>query len=255
MTEVPQTHTFRIATVADGDVFPNAPAAVEYTMQREEAVSLLRESASLVATGTPLRTSEIPVQGDLRWLQSDDRDVIEDDEDLFRAVDWDSDLGSIRHEFIRLTHVAGAVTIEILGRERHTNAEVLSGEISTERLKQVFQISDDEAQPRVFLVQSESRRLVDNEDVTEPLSVVPCFTQKLAQDQALHDVNEYRGKLGLSAAEDPEEWEQALQEAREHARDDEQALFIAIRETPLKSTPGPAAKAANTQARRRAQLR
>lgn len=215
MTETPQTHTFRAMTdVDDYDAFPNAPEAVEYTMKREEAVMLLQDAAMLIATGRPLRKHDIPTQTDPHWLQSGDGDVIENETDLARAVTWYSDLASIRHEYFRLVHVAGSVCINLVGKEKNTNAELSVTEIvSPEGLKEMFQITDAEAQPQMHLVQGT--------DFSVPGKItVICPTMELARNHALDLTNTIRQGVGLAPVADADKYEEALQEARE-ARADE----------------------------------
>lgn len=208
MTETPQTHTFRATTGFNSDLFDSAPTAVEYAMNREEAVSLLRDATALIAMGTPLRSHDIPAKSAPRWLEAPAGVFFEEDEDLAEAVDWEPKLASIRYRLFRLTYAPGSVRMELVGQESDTNAEVSSEIVTPEDLKEVFQITDEEVLPRVYLVQGK-------DFVVPGLETRVCSTEDAAKEHALDLVNDIRSSVGLAPALDASTFEEALQEARE----------------------------------------
>lgn len=210
MTDALQSYTFSDYTRCDGDVFPNAPRAVEVSLTRTDAVSLAREASALLAKDDVGRSLEIPVRREgIRWLQLPSELGVDIDE----ATDFNDEFAQIRYECFALVALGDSVDISVRGREKHTSAEVFSEITSLGDLMEKFQISDDEVQPRMFLVQGE--------DFTVPGRITHlCPTMDLAQEHALDLVNTIREGIELPPVTDVSKWEEALQEAKQ-ARADE----------------------------------
>lgn len=205
MAEAPQSYTFREMTDAGIDGAPSYPPVVEYTMDREEAVSLLREASTLLATGESFRSHYIPTKNRARWLQAP-----VDAHPEGRGIEWVPPGAPLARQFFRLTRIKNEAYLELVGRQGDMDADddVLSRITSIEVLRKTFNIQPDEERPRLYLVQGK-------DFVVPGLETRVCATEDAAKEHALDLVNDIRSSVGLAPALDASTFEEALQEARE----------------------------------------